>query len=90
MIQIWKFTLEPGHEVQEIEMPQGASILTAREQGKSVCVWAMVDTKAQKEKRRFEVIGTGWTVPPRPRRFIGTAMFTDGMPLVFHVFEVLS
>lgn len=87
---VWKFTLEPGYETQAIEMPKGAEILTAREQGNSVCVWAMVDTRAMREARRFSVIGTGWQVPERNRKYIGTAQFIDGAPLVFHVFEVLS
>lgn len=89
MKSVWKFTLEPGHEVQAIKMPEGAVPLTAREQGKEVCLWAEVDPRAHNVTRYFEVIGTGWQVPERNRKYLGTAHL-EGGALVFHVFEVTS
>ncbi|RTL09093.1 MAG: hypothetical protein EKK62_04125 [Acidimicrobiia bacterium] len=88
-MQIWKFVLDPSVDPQAVKMPKGAEILTAREQGHNVCVWALVDPEAPTECRSFEVIGTGWEVPRRSRRYIGTAQIIDGSPLVFHVFEVM-
>lgn len=82
---IWKFTLQPECEV---EMPKGAQVLAVREQGEDICLWALVDPTATKEKRRFVGFGTGHTVPDTPMSFIGTAHLRGGT-LVFHVFEIL-
>lgn len=84
MKTIWKFTLEHGGET--IEMPQGAVILTAREQGESICLWAEVDTQALYERRSFMVYGTGHQMPNYKMKYIGTASL-EGGALIFHVYE---
>ncbi len=79
---IWKFTLHPGFAVS---MPVGAEVLHAAGQGDEVCIWALVDPTAPKERRRFDVYGTGHPMPADPGRYVGTAHLSG--PLVFHVFE---
>ena len=90
MRTIWKFTLEMMRQPQPITLPAGAFVLTAREQGGAICMWVEVDTSAANTVRRFEVFGTGWEMPPGTRGYIGTVQFTDGSPLVFHVYERLD
>lgn len=81
---IWKYVLQPNID---IEMPVGAQILSVREQGNDICMWALVNPDAHKEKRIFMVFGTGHDVPPVQMKFLGTAhLQSDG--LVFHVFEL--
>jgi hypothetical protein len=87
MKTIWKFKLEPECTVK---MPQGAEILSVREQGHNIYAWALVDDQAPSEDRHFIGVGTGHEVPEdEPLKFLGSAHLEDGA-LVFHVFEVLN
>lgn len=84
MNTIWKFTLTPHGFV---EMPAGAKVLTTAAQGDDICIWAEVDSGAEKETRHFEVYGTGHEMKQDmgiDRRYVGTAFLG---PLVFHVYE---
>lgn len=85
MKAIWKFALS---EHCTLDMPRGATILTAREQGDDVCIWAEVDPKAPLEKREFRVFGTGFELPEKVMVYRGTAMLSSGR-LVLHVYEIL-
>lgn len=86
MKTIFKYTLSP--DGSPIEMPIDAEILTAREQGESICIWARVETtEVQREKHTFKVFGTGHEMPnDQNLHYIGTAMLQGG-GLVMHVFE---
>lgn len=82
----WKFTLQPECKV---EMPEGAQLLTVREQGDDICLWALVDSDAPMVARRFVGFGTGHQIPEdQALSFIGTAMLQGGN-LVFHIFEIV-
>ncbi|HDR9068177.1 TPA: hypothetical protein QDA90_003485 [Burkholderia vietnamiensis] len=84
MKTIWKYTLQPDII---LEMPAGAEVLSVREQGDEINMWALVDPNAEKEERRFMGFGTGHDVPSAMfKKFIGTAHLQGGS-LVFHVFE---
>lgn len=85
---IWKFTLAPTDE-QTIDIPSGARLIAAREQGDDVCVWAEVDPGAPTDPRTFRVAGTGHPLPDRPMTHVGTAM-PHGGDLVFHVYELAA
>lgn len=91
MRQIYKYELSPNSP-QSIELPEGAEILTAQGQhGRSVCLWALVDTERPTEKRYLEVFATGEPVHVDmgvERRYIGTAQL-EGGSLIFHIFERL-
>lgn len=81
---IWKFVLAPQCS---LSMPVGAQVLSVREQGDSICLWALVDPSAPLEMRRFIVFGTGHPLPAdEPLTYLGTAHLEQGK-LVFHVFE---
>ena len=81
---IWKATLTVAG-VQDIEVPEGAQILTARDQNDEMCVWFKCDPSKQPTKRRIIIVGTGHPAPDIDR-YIGTG-FLHGGQLVFHVFE---
>jgi len=86
MKAIWKFGLS---ENCTVEMPQGARILTVREQGNDVALWAEVDPKAPRERRQFRLYGTGFELPSNKLlNYLGTAMIMGGS-LVLHAYEVL-
>jgi len=88
MKTIWKFPLGVADE-QIIEMPRGAKVLAVQPQHDRVCVWAMVNPNAEKERRTFYIAGTGHLLPDESDRLrhVGTFQLHGGA-LVFHVFEV--
>lgn len=85
MTTIWKFPLAVADSYQ-ITIPKGAEILTVQRQHEQVCIWAIVDTNAEKERRVFEIHGTGNPMAVHTRKYIGT--FQQGIS-VWHVFERL-
>jgi hypothetical protein len=81
---IWKYTLA---EVEnDVEMPQGAQILTVASQFNEICVWARVDPEAPRVTRTFYVVGTGCSDLEGVGTYYGSALLDDGK-YVFHVFE---
>jgi hypothetical protein len=84
MRTVWKFTLAIE---STLDMPTGAEVLTVREQGDAVCLWAMVDPSQPFEARRFVMVGTGHDVPDGDATFVGMAHLDKGL-LVVHVFEL--
>jgi hypothetical protein len=72
---IWKFVLEPECS---LDMPAGAQVLSIREQGDSICLWALVDPSASTERRRFIVFGTGHPVPDEPLTYSGPRIYFKG------------
>lgn len=85
-LTIWKAEIAQGDH--SFEAPEGAEILTAREQGDALCIWFRCDPTRPKETRRVDVCGTGSANAPAGR-YVGSAQFNDGS-LVFHVFEALK
>lgn len=86
-MKIYKYVLEMV-DLQEIEMPLGASILSAHNQDGQICIWAQVDETMPMETRQIEVVGTGNPMPEhggKYREFIGTVIWP---PLVFHIYEI--
>lgn len=81
---IWKFPLRVN-DVQDIEMPRGATILHVNLQYNTICLWALVDPDATRERRLIAICGTGHSAPD-DGRYIGSVMMMGG-DLVFHVFE---
>ncbi len=84
--QIWKFQLEPKN-VQGVIMPIGAEILTANTQKGTVCIWCMVNPRAEREERVFEIYGTGHDIyADAGLKYIGI-FFSDNDAFVGHLFE---
>lgn len=86
MSTIWKFELQLT-DVQSIEMPAGAEVLSFGNQHEKPVIWARVDPLALKVRHRFAIVGTGRPAPEAGQgRFIGTAQFHGGS-LVWHLFD---
>lgn len=95
---IWKFPIDsylrsPNEKITPTLMPAGAKILHVAYQPNlgdsgsgNACVWAEVHPQAVIEPRRLVLVGTGWSLPPEPRIYLGTAFFKNGM--VFHLYEL--
>lgn len=87
MKTIWKYILESQ---TTLDMPADATILSVGAQDNDICLWALVDTDAPAELRRFLVAGTGMPLTEtfNGARFIGTVqMVQASVNLVMHVFE---
>jgi hypothetical protein len=83
-LRIWKWPLKMnGH--QDLNLPAGAQLLTLQLQGGNPTLWALCDTDAPLQPRRFAIYGTGQTLPEPVGQYLGT--FQAGM-LVWHVFEI--
>lgn len=90
MITVWKSNLHIAAGVQDLALPKGAEILTAREQGENIAIWYRCDEEAAMEKRRFVVVPTGGTAPtPEGAAYLGQAQMEGGM-YIFHIFEILD
>ena len=95
MDAVYKYKLSMDDEA-DVEMPKGARILhiawqdaghqdVLRRPAGSIQIWAMVDSDAEMEIRRFNVRGTGHPcVGIHADDYISTVFVRD---LVFHIFE---
>ncbi len=82
--RIWKFPLELA-DVQEVEMPSGAQLLSVDSQQGTLCLWAMVDLDSgTKERHVIDILGTGNPIESHHRSFIGTVQMGT---LVWHIFQ---
>jgi hypothetical protein len=87
MRTIFKYPLRVT-DVQKLELPKGATILSVQEQSGTLCLWAEVETPSKTSARTFEVIGTGNPISMADNRvYIGTVQM-DG--LVWHVYERIT
>jgi hypothetical protein len=53
-------------DVQTIELPFYAEMLTIQEQRDKLVMWCIVDTEDELEPRTFHVVGTGNPIPGQP------------------------
>lgn len=89
MKTIWKYPLKVVDD-QIIYMPLHAEILTIQMQNDIPCLWALVSSIADKEKRHIRIHGTGHQVSLTDKlKYISTFQMNNGL-LVFHVFEVID
>jgi hypothetical protein len=99
MRTIWKYPLDVPEEVTVLQVPQGATVLTADFQERrtpnapyaDLCVWFAVDDDRALTERRFAVLTTGNPVPAQ----VGDLALAQGYVAtvqrngyVLHVFEV--
>lgn len=85
MRTIWKFPLQVT-DMQEIVMPQGATILKLAVQGDTPCLWALVDPDAEKISHCIRSYGTGHDVPDyaaTESKYLDTVLLG---PFVWHFF----
>ena len=85
---VFKYEL-PMKPLFELVLPDGAEILTFKEQNKEFYIWCLVDTGRKTGIRHFEMSGTGEPITKEIIRYIGTIV-TDNDERVFHLFEVSS
>jgi hypothetical protein len=87
-MRIWKWTLDLV-DVQTIEVPAGAKLLSVQVQQDKIQLWALCDENAPKEPRRIALYGTGNPMPDNPSEYIATFQMYNGH-LVLHAFEIVA
>lgn len=85
MRKIWKYELH-GLQSTVFEMPRNARIVHVGMQGDVICLWALVNENAEKDRRVFRPFGTGHGIPTirGSYEYVGTVF--DG-PFVWHIME---
>jgi hypothetical protein len=75
-------------DLQQVQMPRGAQVLSVQMQGGAPQLWALVDDNAPTTPRTFATYGTGNPMPEVTYggRFVDTYQMHAGSS-VFHVFE---
>jgi hypothetical protein len=88
MTTVYKYLIVPN-DIIELELPAGAKLLKVAEQRDRVHLWALVDTAAPPERRKFLLTGTGTiiSVPAEQLQHVDTWLMQEGR-LVFHLFEI--
>ena len=74
-------------DVQTVEMPVGANILSAQMQNGELCLWAEVDDEKPTEYRSIWIYGTGHLMDDALVRYISTV---QDRSFVWHVYEELA
>lgn len=82
---IWKFSVTVIDNFQ-IQMPEGAKILTVDMQGDVPYIWAIVVPNSPLQIRKFVLRGTGHPFVGGEDNYIGSFQLIEGL-LVFHLFE---
>lgn len=85
METIYKYKLETSFDIQLVEMPFGAIILSSQNQNGEIFIWAHVESFNSHEYRRFHVLGTGYPMPENRKSYIGTVQIEK---LVYHIYEI--
>jgi hypothetical protein len=84
MFRIYKYPLDIT-DVQYLEMPTGAKLLSAGYQGATLCLWAHVNPDAKAVLREVHICGTGHACHSGSMNHIDTVI--DDVGLVWHVFD---
>lgn len=91
---IWKYELETT-DIQKLELPKGAEILTVQVQKGIPCLWALVDPSIEipKERRVIAIFGTGNFINSIAHfsgmKYIATYQLLAGN-FIGHVFELIN
>lgn len=86
---VWKATLQWPADSQQVAFPEGSQLLTVQMQGRSLCIWALVNPDMPPVKYDIRTCGTGHQVDPDVGSYLGTFQLHDGN-LVFHAFGRLA
>lgn len=85
MKSIWKFLIYD--DLKSVEIPSGALVLSVGlcPITKKVAVWALVDPAAPRERRTFQIFGTGEEIGDTT--YLGYVGTVFQGPYVWHVME---
>lgn len=73
-----------GAQIERVNVPRGARVLTVQMQGAQVCLWALADSREPLVTMTVWVFGTGFEMPEEVGRYLSTVQTRDGF--VWHYF----
>ncbi len=87
MQKVFKY-LVPFKEFVELELPKGAKVIRIDGMEGHLYFWALVDTDAETENRRFYLAKTGGVgLPDLPLKYVGCGALFIQPELMLYVFE---
>ena len=87
MWTVYKYKLE-ATDLQIVQLPAGAQLLTVQKNGGEMCLWALVDTDQPLLGRKIRIVGTGNKIAEAPGVYLATVqMENEWGTLVWHVFD---
>jgi hypothetical protein len=88
MRQVFKYELATD-DTTILILPKGAKFLKFDSQHNKPVTWWLVDPKAEKELKKFFLVGTGQELPDESDNwtYLGTAKFSNDN-LIFHLFTL--
>lgn len=87
---IFKYQM-PVLEQFSMHLPEGAMILRVQDQGGMLWLWAVVNTEAPTEERKFRAFKTGGAMPDGvPLRYVGFCAVFVQMELGLYIFEEVA
>jgi hypothetical protein len=87
---IWKYQM-PVLEQFTMKLPKGAQIIRVDDQGGMFWLWALVDTNAELETRRFRAIKCGAKAPDGVAlKYIGFCKIFIQQELGLYIFEEMD
>lgn len=81
MSQIWKYEIGMS---TTLVLPKFAKFLSVQKQNDSICAWFSVYPEAEKEPRKFRLIGTGHDYKTEDYKYLGTVQSGE---FVWHLHE---
>lgn len=92
MQTIYRYTIKPSVQVQEIRMYYGAKILSVgRKKGDTdISIWTEIDTEFPTETHKFFCVGTGWNLSKlfNYKKVVYHGTVIDDDDEVWHLYEV--
>ena len=85
MKTVFKYPIK-GTPKEEIDLPHGAQLLTARYRGSQLFIWARVDPQAENEKRDIYVVGTGEAIEVSGLYYVATVE-RPNTSFIHHIFS---
>jgi hypothetical protein len=83
--QLWKYPITNFHLAPtELEIPKGGEVLAVQNQFEVPTIWVKVNPDNEKEKRKFQIYGTGHPLDENID-YIGTFQEDNGQ-LIWHLF----
>ncbi len=87
MLTIYKYSLRLDRDCTVYHLPVGYKVLTAMVQGSVVFLWIEHDISQPKQAVKFEVFGTGFNMPIRPREHVGSVQQEN---FVWHIYKCIE
>lgn len=87
---IFKYPIDLKAGATTLFLPEDSGVVHVGVQEGVIHVWIRGSRTAPTDRRKFQIFGTGWTIPKTAKLHVGTVQVQDdaGNQFVWHVFEM--